>query len=180
MVLGSPKQLAKPNPKPPAPPGMSHLSAEAMRSFDLTDREQKSARFNNMQVGDTVVIRQNNRTGHHDVTGKRTHLHDKQATVLGTASWPNTWLKLKMDVSKEVVKVRTSNIMLLRDWEKVKARGDCPMMMMPPPKPKPKPEKSKSAASHILCPAAISPLLIKCQPCWSVSESAASLRVCGH
>jgi hypothetical protein len=121
----------------------SFATAAAARAFDLTDREQKSARFNNMQVGDTVIIRQNNRTGHHDVTGKRGHLHAKQATVLETATWPNTWLKLKMDVSGEVVKVRTSNIMLLRDYEKGKARGNDPLAMMPPMMPPPKPKTAK-------------------------------------
>jgi len=45
--------------------------------LDLTEREIKSERFNNMQPGDTVIIQHNNRTGHHDVTGKRAYLHNK-------------------------------------------------------------------------------------------------------
>ena len=80
---------------PPTLPGdnldpgvLAAATAAAARQYDQTDREFKSERFNSMQVNDVVVIRQNNRAGHHDVTGKRSHLHNKEATVLGTAVWP--------------------------------------------------------------------------------------------
>eukprot|EP00039_Didymoeca_costata_P026937 m.17031 g.17031 ORF g.17031 m.17031 type:complete len:641 (+) comp5874_c0_seq1:205-2127(+) len=87
------------------------------KPFDLADREFKSERFNNMSVGDIVVIRNNHRSGHHDVTGKRSYLNNQKATVLETAVWPNTWLSLRVLETNEVVKVRTSNIVLLSDYE---------------------------------------------------------------
>lgn len=83
--------------------------------FDLADRDTKSERFNKMKPGDRVVITNNQRSGHHDVTGKRRHLVNKHATVMMTAVWPNTWLTVRIEETNEVVKVRTSNIIMLDD-----------------------------------------------------------------
>ena len=117
--------------------------------YDQTDREFKSERFNSMQVNDVVVIRQNNRAGHHDVTGKRSHLHNKEATVLGTAVWPNTWLSLRVNETQEVVKVRTSNIILLADWKRMLATGNTAVLISPLPAKKaaPKPLKTTGGVS---------------------------------
>lgn len=86
-------------------------------AFDMADRDSKSERFNNLKPGDQVIITHNHRTGHHDVTGKRAYLNNKKATVLDVALWPNTWLSVRVAESGEKVKVRTSNIMLLSDYE---------------------------------------------------------------
>lgn len=109
-------------PPPPPPPKARSQKKEysvdgshGAAFFDQTDRELKSERFNNMQRGDVVVIRNNARAGHHDVTGKRAYLNNKQAIVLETAVWPNTWLSLRViesgeQASKLFVLLRTSNL----------------------------------------------------------------------
>lgn len=158
-------------------------------TFDMSDREYKSDRFNSIRIGDTVVIRHNFRSGHHDVTGKRGYLHnqvclrsnhiivkpvhqlavlaktrvarvarsaphlpcsclprstlikvllppflamyvEQKATVLETATWPNTWLSLKVVSSGETVKVRSSNIVPLNEWKLEKNFQETPLSQM--------------------------------------------------
>ena len=62
-------------------------------AFDLADRDSKSERFNNLKPGDHVIICNNQRTGHHDVTGKRAYLNNK---VGGVSRTIRTWYDMGM------------------------------------------------------------------------------------
>ena len=79
---------------------------------DLTSRAQKSEQFTSMRVGAEVVICKNRRTGHHDVTGRKAHVQNKRAVVMAEAVWPSTWLSVKIIETGEMIKVRTSNVIL--------------------------------------------------------------------
>eukprot|EP00038_Savillea_parva_P013777 m.9252 g.9252 ORF g.9252 m.9252 type:complete len:659 (-) comp2615_c0_seq1:188-2164(-) len=172
----SPKKNAKAHRSPAKTPSKSTPTSSKEQDadgtkisnvvFDLADRDTKSERFNKMKPGDRVVITGNKRTGHHDVTGKRRHLVNKAAVVLQTATWPNTWLTVRIDGTKEEVKVRTSNIMMEEDieeykellihqekmraqqMEKAKAAEsqppNPPAPSQPQPVPQPTPKKQKS------------------------------------
>lgn len=81
------------------------------------DRDLKNERFTNMKPGDPVVICNNHRAGHHDVTGRKGYLNNKKAVVLASADWPNTWYSLRMCDTGEKVKVRSSNIVPLQYFQ---------------------------------------------------------------
>ena len=68
-----------------------------------------------MLVGAEVFICKNQRVGHHDVTGKKAHVQNERAVIMSEAIWPSTWLSVKVLNTGEMVKVRTSNVILATD-----------------------------------------------------------------
>ena len=55
---------------------------------------------------------------------------------------PNTWLSLRVNETMEVVKVRTSNIILLEDWKRMLATGNAAVLTTPLPPAKKAPPKA--------------------------------------
>jgi len=94
-----------------------HKALHANVVHDLATRGRKSEQFALMRVGAEVFICKNERVGHHDVTGKKAHVQNKRAVIMAEAVWPSTWLSVKVVETGEVVKVRTSNVILAMDAE---------------------------------------------------------------
>ena len=67
--------------------------------------------------------------------------------MLEIALWPNTWLSVRVIESGEKVKVRTSNIMLLADYEsdkyqQLRAKAEKAALLAPPGSIKPRKDYS--------------------------------------
>eukprot|EP00039_Didymoeca_costata_P003685 m.69151 g.69151 ORF g.69151 m.69151 type:complete len:614 (-) comp12030_c0_seq1:99-1940(-) len=77
------------------------------------ERQSRSQLYNALKEGVKVRLHRNQKAGHHDVTNKHPGFDGATGTVVKAPEYPNTWLQVRLDGDNNVVKVRTSQIILL-------------------------------------------------------------------